>query len=70
MQRKSEKIMKIVGGIESNKWLDNGKNLCRNYKQGYSVYDSDGIACALTAQGIRGLGGYSGLYLIIGNEQS
>lgn len=28
------------------------------------MYDSDGIACALTAQGIGGLGGYSGLYLI------
>lgn len=54
----------FVGGIESNKWLDNGKNLSRNYKQGYRVYDSDGIACALTAQGTGGLGGYSGLYLV------
>jgi len=57
----------FVGGIESNKWLDNGKDLSRNYKQGYRVYDSDGIACALTTQG-GGLGGYSGLYLIKNNN--
>lgn len=56
--------MIFVGGIESNKWLDNGKNLSRNYKQGYRVYDSDGTACALTAQGTGGLGGRSGLYLV------
>lgn len=56
--------MIFVGGIESKKWLDNGKYLSRNYKQGYRVYDSEGIACALTAQGTGGLGGYSGLYLI------
>lgn len=59
--------MIFVGGIESNKWLDNGKDLSRNYKQGYRVYDSDGIACALTTQG-GGLGGYSGLYLIKNNN--
>ncbi len=58
----------FVGGIKSNKWLDNGKNLSRNYKQGYRVYDSDGIACALTAQGTGGLGGYSGLYLVRENK--
>lgn len=60
--------MIFVGGIESNKWLDNGKNLSRNYKQGYRVYDSDGIACTLAAQGSGGLGGYSGLYLIRENR--
>lgn len=56
--------MIFVGGIESNKWLNDGKSLSRNYKQGYRVYDADGIASSLTAQGIGGLGGYSGLYLV------
>ena len=44
--------------------ITNGKNLSRNYKQGYRVYDSEGIATSLTAQGTGGLGGYSGLYLV------
>lgn len=45
-------------------WLNDGKQLSRNYKQGYRAYDSEGIACALTSQGCGGLGGYSGLYLV------
>ena len=53
----------FVGGNESNKWLDDGKSLSRNYKQGYRIYDSTGIACSLTASG-GGIGGYTGLYTI------
>lgn len=54
----------FLGGIEdSNKWLDNGKELSRNYKQGYRVYSPEGIACALTSNG-GGLGGKTGLYLV------
>lgn len=54
----------FVGGLESNKWLEDGKELSRNFKQGYRVYDSNGIASTLTSQSIGGLGGYSGLYLV------
>ena len=55
--------MIFVGGIESNMWLDDGKQLSRNYKQGYRVYDSSGIACAITTDG-GGLGGCTGLYIV------
>ena len=55
--------MIFVGGIEGNKWLDDGKSLSRNFKQGYRVYDSNGIASALT-RNVGGLGGYTGLYLV------
>ena len=38
----------FIGGIDSNLWLDNGKQLSRNFKQGYRVYSSEGIACSIT----------------------
>ena len=44
-------------------WLDDGKKLSRNFKQGYRVYSSEGIACSITTNG-GGLGGCTGLYLI------
>ena len=53
----------FVGGIESNKWLDDGKSLSRNFKQGYRVYDSNGIGCSLTTNG-GGIGSYTGLYAV------
>lgn len=53
----------FVGGIDSNLWLDNGKQLSRNFKQGYRVYSSEGIACSIMTNG-GGLGGCTGLYLI------
>lgn len=53
----------FVGGIDSSLWLDNGKQLSRNFKQGYRVYSSEGIACSITTNG-GGLGGCTGLYLI------
>lgn len=53
----------FVGGIDSNLWLNNGKQLSRNFKQGYRVYSSEGIACSITTNG-GGLGGCTGLYLI------
>lgn len=53
----------FVGGIDSNLWLDNGKQLSRNFKQGYRVYSSERIACSITTNG-GGLGGCTGLYLI------
>ena len=53
----------FIGGIDSNLWLDNGKQLSRNFKQGYRVYDSNGIACSLTTNG-GGIGSYTGLYIV------
>lgn len=53
----------FVGGIVSNLWLNNAKRLSRNFKQGYRVYSSEGIACSITTNG-GGLGGCTGLYLI------
>lgn len=53
----------FVGGIDSDLWLDNGKQLSRNLKQGYRVYSSEEIACSITTNG-GGLGGCTGLYLI------
>lgn len=53
----------FVGGIGENLWLDNGKKLSRNYKQGYRVYGIKGTGCALTSMG-SGIGGKSGLYLV------
>lgn len=53
----------FMGGIDSNKWLDDGKELSRNYKQGYRVYDSNGIGCAISTNG-GGAGGCTGLYIV------
>ena len=53
----------FVGGIDSNMWLDNGKQLSRNFKQGYRVYSSEGIACSITSNG-GGFGACNGLYLM------
>ena len=52
--------LQFIGGIKSKLWLDNGKALSRNYKQGYRVYGIDGIACAITANG-GGIGSVGGL---------
>lgn len=54
----------FVGPIDNNLWLDNGKFLSRNFKQGYRIYSADGLATALSSQGVGGPGGYSGLYLV------
>jgi DNA (cytosine-5)-methyltransferase 1 len=53
----------FVGGIESNMRIEKNKQFSRNYKQGYRVYSSDGIACSITVNG-GGLGGSTGLYII------
>lgn len=63
MKENKDGLIFLGGIIDSKKWLNNGKNYSRNYKQGYRVYDSKGIATAITSQG-GGLGGVSGLYLI------
>jgi len=55
--------LKFVGGIDTTeKWIENDKDLSRNYKEGYRVYDSEGIACCQKTNG-GGLGSNTGLYL-------
>ena len=54
----------FVGGFKTRNqtmWIDNGKLLSRNFRQGYRVYSSKGKSSTLTASG-GGLGGCSGLY--------
>jgi DNA (cytosine-5)-methyltransferase 1 len=59
-----EPQLEFVGGLGEKDWAKDGKKLSRNYPQGSRVYSSDGIASALTAQGVGGAGGYSGLYTV------
>ena len=59
----------FLGAIDSNKWLNNSKNYSRNFHQGYRVYSSVGIANTISASSIGGLGGNSGLYLVIDDER-
>ena len=55
--------LKCIGGFSDNqKWLDDGKNLQRNFSQGERVYDIDGKSPTLSAQG----GGTAGASVIIG----
>lgn len=58
---RSKNELDFLGSID-NKWLEDGKEFSRNYKQGYRVYSTNGIACSLTVDG-GGLGGSCGLYL-------
>ena len=63
-KRVLEPELDFVGGIGDKDWAKDGKQLSRNYPQGSRVYSSDGIASALTAQGVGGSGGFSGLYAV------
>jgi DNA (cytosine-5)-methyltransferase 3A len=53
-------------GIEKGRRLFDGKNLSRNFRQGYRVYSEDGKAACLTAHPVGGMGGATGLYNIDG----
>jgi hypothetical protein len=55
-----------VGAVVSDKATKrlDGKNLSRNFREGQRVYDSKGIASALTASGKGSLGGATGLYAV------
>ena len=60
----------FVGGIiTGNLWLDDGKKNSRNFRQGNRVYDSEGIATALSANSVGGLGGETSLYLVNTNKR-
>lgn len=52
----------FIGGIGEPTRLKDGKNLSRNYKQGYRVYDSNGISTAIVSSGVGGVGGATSLY--------
>lgn len=61
----------FVGGITGkSKWLDNGKSLSRNFRQGNRVYHADGMATALTSQPVDSTGGFTSLYLVDENHIS
>jgi DNA (cytosine-5)-methyltransferase 1 len=56
--------LKFMGGIKTGEmWIDDGKNLSRNYRTGNRIYDPNGIAVAQTAEG-GGLAGCTGLYVV------
>ena len=58
----------VAGATEKPNWLDNGKMLSRNFKQGSRIYDSRGLSSTLSAQGVGGIGGHTGLYLTQDNR--
>ena len=55
--------LEFLGGIDEDKWLEDGKEFSRNFRQGNRVYSIEGIACSQTANG-GGLGGTTGLYAV------
>lgn len=58
------KNLQYIGAVNpENKWLENGKDLSRNYPQGNRVYSAEGIATCLSSQ-LGGLSGGSGLYQV------
>ena len=59
----------FVGGFKGkNMWLNNGKTLSRNYRQGNRVYSDEGLATALTSQSVGGMGGETSLYMTMKNK--
>lgn len=58
-----EPTLNYLGGIGEPNRLNDGKELSRNYKEGYRVYDSDGLSTTIKANG-GGLDGCSSLYMI------
>jgi DNA-cytosine methyltransferase len=56
-------LIDFVGGIESGRRLDDGKNNSRNFREGYRIYSDKLKSATLTSSSKGGPGGYSGLYL-------
>ena len=70
-KRPAHKDLKYVGAVMSEKnkkWLDDGKQLSRNFPQGSRIYDAKGIATTLASQA-GGLGAKTGLYAIKGLQK-
>jgi len=61
-----EPKMEFVGAVVSDKGSKrkDGKDLSRNFREGQRVYDSEGIASALTSTGKGSDGGATGLYKV------
>src|SRR5699024_7527004 len=55
-------VLQYISSVGEKKWLNDGKDLSRNQRQGNRVYDAKGIATSLSAQGVGSYGGFSGLY--------
>jgi DNA (cytosine-5)-methyltransferase 1 len=56
--------LQYIGAVDpENKWLDNGKELSRNYPKRNRVYSAEGIATCLSSQ-LGGMSGGSGLYQV------
>lgn len=53
----------VCGIISKKKWIEDGKNLSRNFSQGNRVYSIYGKSCCINANA-GGLGGKSGLYYL------
>lgn len=51
-----EPRLEFIGGLGDKDWAKDGKKLSRNYPQGSRIYSSNGIASALTSQGVGGVG--------------
>lgn len=58
-----EPTLNYLGGIGEPNRLNDGKELSRNYKEGYRVYDSDDLSTTIKANG-GGLGGCSSLCMV------
>ena len=55
-------VLQYIGSVGEKKWLNDGRDLSRNQRQGNRVYDAKGVATSLSAQGVGSYGGFSGLY--------
>lgn len=63
--RKTQEL-EYIGAVmseQNQKWLNDGKELSRNFPQGQRVYSKNGIASTI-ARNAGGLGGKTGLYMI------
>lgn len=70
-KRSAHKDLKYIGAVMSEKnkkWLDDGKQLSRNFPQGSRIYDAKGIATTLASQA-GGLGAKTGLYAVKGLQK-
>lgn len=68
LEESNNGLIFVAGATEKPNWLDNGKVLSRNFKQGSRIYDSRGLSSTLSAQGVGGIGGHTGLYLTQDNR--
>lgn len=67
-KRPKQKDLKYIGAVMSErnkKWLEDGKQLSRNFPQGNRIYDAKGIATTLASEA-GGLGAKTGLYAVGG----